>query len=658
MKIGSSTVAMYGSYFLCDISPIKPQPNCGSFAIASSRISGFSLDESLDIFICDNIIGLASKSNQLRHELHVGNKSINQLRLWQFGCHIPHTVILDFSFYDLFKKNGEVALQAIYNEQIANQLGSSLAVRCSSNIEDREDLSFAGTFDTHLNVDNEFEVFRDMVLESFVKFSAMEDIVPDLRTRNLRLGVMVQTMVKPKFSGFLFTTDPMNPPNQWLKVEYWKGEREKSVGSSLTLDKENGKIIDSDRKNSKSPLPIKFQKKLHVLARHLDEQFNAPQDAEFLICEEDDYLYLVQTRPITAFSYSPDKVRLNGRERLTKLQKENWDLFQKKPILSSTNISELFVRAIPLGYSIFKYGFAGTSEDRGGISLGRSRLGYAPLDYEDQVNFFYTVGDQARTNLIVDALTFRLPGIDKAEYLKYFVEFYFDEIQRHPDSANYPEDGLYLQTDKSERWYEIAGEKGAIFRREYADFLHHLIEHHAPHVYDNAAGFFESNEKRYRNYLGRDLHATSEVLLKNEIKDILEYLRSVFCPQYVVFARLAFLCTHIAKQKLGVLLRSTSVAFSPEQVLNKLLQSVDIPVELESPNYPHYEHLLLHGEITLHEFLDRFQHLGSLDINQPRLGEFSIEELYEIFGQNKNYDHGDGRLDTFRNITASEIDSG
>ena len=249
-----------------------------------------------------------------------------------------------------------------------------------------------------------------------------------------------------------------------------------------------------------------------------------------------------------------------------------------------------------------------------------------------------------------------MPGINKADYLTYFVTYYFNEIRRNPDCAIYPEDGLYLQTDNSQKWYEIAGGKGAIYRREYSNFLHDLIENHAPNVYEDVAMFFSHNEKIYRDYLSHDTYTTTDILLKDEIADVLEYLRSVFCPQYVVFARLAFLCTHIAKQKLGVMLHNASLPFSPEHVLNELLQSVSLPLELESPNYPYFEHLYKQGEISRREFLDRFQHLGSLDINQPRLGEYSKDDLDKIFGQNKKYDHGDGRLDSFAKIPVSEID--
>ena len=276
MKIGSSSVTKFSTYVLCDIAPFKPQPNYGSFAVASYSVSDFLLEDSVDVFIRDSVIRLASEGELVQHELHVGNKSINQLKLWKYGCHIPHTVILDFSFYDLFKKNGEVKLKAIYDQQIAYQLGPSLAVRCSSNKEDREEYSFAGTFDTYLNVANDFEAFKEKVLESFVKFSLMEENYSDFRTSKLRLGVMVQNMVQPKFSGFLFTTDPMNPPSKWLKVEYWEGERDKSDVSSLTLNKENGKTVDANLGKRGVSLPLEVRSKLHELTQILDKQFNSP----------------------------------------------------------------------------------------------------------------------------------------------------------------------------------------------------------------------------------------------------------------------------------------------------------------------------------------------------------------------------------------------
>ena len=643
MTIGSSSVTSYGSWVSYHIVPESYELNCGSTIVAASANGDFTLGDCVEAAIHENILSLTSNEASSPHLLKVGNKSINQLKLWHRGFLIPHTVFLDFSFYHTFKKTGEVDLRTVYEAHIADKLGPSLAIRCSSNLEDGEEKSFAGVFDTYLNVPNEYAVFREKVLQSFRRFSTIDDIPLDLRRYDIHLGIMVQKMVKARFSGFLFTTHPMNPPNNWLKIEYWQGEREQSEGFSLTLNSLDGKRIRSAQENSKISLPKAAQNELYSAANDLGEYFGFPQDAEFLICEEEESLYLVQSRPITAFSYSPDKVRHKEKEKLSELLSKNTALYQKDPILSNSNISELFVRAIPLGYSIFKHGFAGTQDQQGGISIGRSRLGYAELDLEDQVNLFYTVGDQARVNIIVDALTFRLPGISKADYLNYFVRHYLEKVKEDPNAAIYPENGLYLQFDNSERWSEIAREKGSIYQKEYSDFLAQLIGYHAPKEYAQAKNFFEENERFYREYLKHDLRSLSEGALKGEIIKILGYLRTKFCPQYVVFGRIAFLCTHVAEQKIHHLIGG-GVASSAKSILNDLLRSISVPAELNVPNYPHYEHLLKAGEISLYEFLDSFQHLGSLDINQARLGEFSIGELYAIFGQDKEYEHGDVRL--------------
>ena len=594
MTIGSSSVTSYGSWVSFFIVPESYEQNCGSTVVAASADGDSALDGNVVVSIHDNVLSLSSSETFAPHRLQVGNKSINQLKLWHLGFQIPHTVFLDFSFFNTFKKTGDVDLETVYKEHIANKLGPSLAIRCSSNLEDSEEKSFAGVFDTYLNVPNEYPAFEEKVLQSFKAFSIDANIPADLRMYDIRMGVMVQKMVKARYSGFLFTMHPMNPPNKWLKIEYWKGEREKSNGFSLTLNGSNGKRIPLKEDNSRIPLPKEVQTALHNAAMGLSDCFGFPQDAEFLICDEEESLYLVQSRPITAFSYSPKKVVNNEKGKLTGLLDRNTRLYQKAPILSSSNISELFTRAIPLGYSIFKYGFAGTEEKEGGISLGRSRLGYAKLDLEDQINLFYTVGDQARVNLIVDSLTFRLPGINKTDYLNYFVQHYLDEVKKNPAAANYPENGLYVQFDDTTRWQDIAPEKGASYQKEYSVFLERLIHIHAPKEYDNAKRFFEENEEMYRRFLKLDIHNLSQESLKDGVNEILEYLRTVFCPQYVVFGRIAFLSTHVSEQKIERLLSENS-SFSAKEILNDMLRGVAVPSELNVPNYPQYEHRLKTG---------------------------------------------------------------
>jgi phosphohistidine swiveling domain-containing protein len=653
MLIDFLSISKRGAYVFYEVAPRTQQQNCGSFVICSVANDDFEPPAGITGTINGAGITLIADGKSSPYRLRIGNKSINQLRLWQLGCHLPHTVVLDFSVSDAFKRDGEVDLRDIYDQVIAHRLGSSVAVRCSGNLEDSDAQSFAGVFDTYLDVPNQLDEIQGKIVQSYQKFCSGGDGQGEI-PYDVRLSIMVQQMIRPKFSGFLFTLDPVNPPSDWLKIEYWQGPREDSEGYSITLNRETGKRVRSGRDSNRAPLPMTIQEKLHHAAVELERHFGTPQDVEFLISGADDTLYLVQSRPITAFSYSPDKVRVDEQQKLSAILDANRRLYHQDPVLSSTNISELFTRAIPLGYSIFKYGFAGTPELEGGISIGRSRLGYAGLDPADRVNLFYTVADQARTNLIVDALTFRLPGISKREYLDTFVKHYLEQVKRDPAAANYPEDGLYLQTDDPARWLEIAGARGEHFYAEFTEFLHQVIHVHAPSEYRNAGNFFQQNDRRYRSYLDRNLHTISPENLRKEIDDILLYLRTTFCPQYVVYARLAFLCTHVAKVRLSELLGPQS-RFTGEQILNELLRRATIPTELEGPQYPEFERLYKLGRVPLVEFLYRFQHLGSLDITQPRLGEYLPEKLREVFGRSNAYGF-DGELPDTDDTDHTSID--
>jgi len=354
MLIDFLSISKRGAYIVYEVAPGTTQQNNGSFVICSVANDEFEPPASITGTIDGPAITLLADGKSLPYRLRIGDKSLNQLRLWQLGFQIPHTVILDFSVCDEFKREEEVDLRDLYDQVIAHRLGSSVAVRCSSNLEDSDAQSFAGAFDTYLDVPNQLDEIQGKTIQSYQKFCLGSDGQGGMLPYDIRLSIMVQQMIRPKFSGFLFTLDPVNPPNDWLKIEYWQGARENSEGYSITLNRETGKRVRSGRDSNRAPLPMTIQEKLHHAAVELERHFGTPQDVEFLISDADDTLYLVQSRPITAFSYSPDKVRVDEQQKLSAILDENRRLYHQNPVLSSTNISELFTRAIPLGYSIFK----------------------------------------------------------------------------------------------------------------------------------------------------------------------------------------------------------------------------------------------------------------------------------------------------------------
>ena len=164
MKITFSSIDSRGAYLSYKVASQRTTQKRCRFKIVSYALNGFDdfkLNVNAGALINDNLLSLITHDKRLPGELRLGNKSINQLRLQQLGFFIPDTVILDFSFFDTFKKIGQVDLEAIYKQHIAEWLGSSLAIRCSSNLEDGEKQSFAGVFDTYLDVPNKFVAFKE-----------------------------------------------------------------------------------------------------------------------------------------------------------------------------------------------------------------------------------------------------------------------------------------------------------------------------------------------------------------------------------------------------------------------------------------------------------------------------------------------------------------
>jgi phosphohistidine swiveling domain-containing protein len=92
-----------------------------------------------------------------------------------------------------------------------------------------------------------------------------------------------------------------------------------------------------------------------------------------------------------------------------------------------------------------------------------------------------------------------------------------------------------------------------------------------------------------------------------------------------------------------------------EQILNELLRRTTILTELEEPQYPEFERLFKIGRVPLPEFLNRFQHFGSLDITQLRLGEYSLEKLSAIFGSDHVYSY-DEELPATDQLELTDID--
>ena len=90
------------------------------------------------------------------------------------------------------------------------------SVRSSCNVEDGNELSFAGQFDTYLNVkkdelkDKVYEVVRSLATEGLIRYAQNGDT----RLRDVGMDVIIQEMILPQVSGVIFSSNPQGILNE------------------------------------------------------------------------------------------------------------------------------------------------------------------------------------------------------------------------------------------------------------------------------------------------------------------------------------------------------------------------------------------------------------------------------------------------------------
>ncbi|MGQ0560850.1 MAG: phosphoenolpyruvate synthase [Gemmatimonadota bacterium] len=220
------------------------------------------------------------------------------------------------------------AIAEAYDELARRTEEPFVAVRSSATIEDTEQFSFAGMFESFLNVrgaDDLLARVRDCWASSFGARVLFYRIQQGL-VEEAPIAVVVQKMVDAEKAGVLFTVDPATRDRARLVIEAAWGLAEVVVGAQVEpdhydVDKQSRELVQKaigrkefmlvrnrgGRENVRVDLPeekgaaqVLSAEEIRALAELgiADEQhYGAPQDAEWAI--EKGEIYIVQTRPVT-----------------------------------------------------------------------------------------------------------------------------------------------------------------------------------------------------------------------------------------------------------------------------------------------------------------------------------------------------------------------
>ncbi|NHJ15172.1 MAG: hypothetical protein EAX95_15935 [Candidatus Thorarchaeota archaeon] len=238
------------------------------------------------------------------------------------------------ALFERMKLPGKVVEEL--RETYEGSMAGPVAVRSSGTAEDLPEASFAGQYETFLNVKG-----TDDVLESVKKCysSLWTDRAIAYRNANsiphekVHLAVLVQSMVPARSAGVMFTSSPTSPAGEELMIESNFGLGESVVNGSAVPDrfvvrkgtkgnyelvsKEIGTknlVIDAAGKTSgvvvkqvsadlveASSLSDKEVIELARIGGEIEGIFLSPQDVEWAV-DQSGTIHILQSRPITTLA--------------------------------------------------------------------------------------------------------------------------------------------------------------------------------------------------------------------------------------------------------------------------------------------------------------------------------------------------------------------
>ncbi|MDF2545175.1 MAG: phosphoenolpyruvate synthase [Anaerosolibacter sp.] len=276
-----------------------------------------------------------------------GGKGGMLARLYQAGYPVPEGfVILPEAFLGE-KLRGEAwnDILVFLNAIRKNHEEAMFAVRSSAISEDSAQASFAGEFETVLNVNTDHEieeaiytVFRSRESERVKTYSSVKGI-----EQSHQIAVVVQLMVTSEISGVLFTADPITGSYTNMIGNYVHG-----LGEQLVSGESNAYDFKLKRPKGKYDGPDEFAKyasKLYAYAARLEKELDSSQDIEWAVAKGK--VYILQARPITTFSIGNiDTYEIN----YSLMEDQLW---------TNTNVAE----AIPDVYPPFTWSIARLLDD-------------------------------------------------------------------------------------------------------------------------------------------------------------------------------------------------------------------------------------------------------------------------------------------------------
>ncbi|MBQ8300248.1 MAG: phosphoenolpyruvate synthase [Clostridia bacterium] len=197
-------------------------------------------------------------------------------------------------------------------EEIKNEINKYIdetkkyAVRSSGMKEDLEHYSFAGQYETMLNVQGIDNIetaivscYKSMFSETVLSYLINNKIKLD----DLYMSVIIQEMVDSEYSGVAFTLNPLTGNDKQMLIEIAPGLGENLVSGKAAPEQYNynwyDESIEVDEKNKY--IDAETLKRIGEEFSKIQLYFGYPCDIEFAL--KDNQLFILQARKITSLKY-------------------------------------------------------------------------------------------------------------------------------------------------------------------------------------------------------------------------------------------------------------------------------------------------------------------------------------------------------------------
>jgi pyruvate,water dikinase len=249
----------------------------------------------------------------------IGAKAANLGVLVKKGFNVPSGLVLTTKVFGQFLASSglgagvssEQVLKARVSDEISSKIregfallgGGPIAVRSSGVEEDLPGASFAGQYETILDVkdgDAAIEGVRRCWASAFaprvVSYRASLGL-----TRSAQMAVILQRMVDAEAAGVVFTSNPITGERGEVVVNAVRGLGERLVSGEASADQWIVRDGRAERLSGGGENAIAKEQAIHIAetARRVEQTFGAPQDIEWAASSSGE-LFILQARPITA----------------------------------------------------------------------------------------------------------------------------------------------------------------------------------------------------------------------------------------------------------------------------------------------------------------------------------------------------------------------